>query len=50
MAGGAELAIPPAPVAAKVAAQFRREGRKAPQTQWAALLRLLERTDPSYRD
>lgn len=50
MAGSAELAIPPAPVAAKVAAQFRREGRKAPQTQWAALLRLLERTDPSYRD
>jgi ribulose-5-phosphate 4-epimerase/fuculose-1-phosphate aldolase len=50
MAGGAELAIPPATVAAKVAAQFRREGRKAPQAQWAALLRLLERTDPSYRE
>jgi ribulose-5-phosphate 4-epimerase/fuculose-1-phosphate aldolase len=50
MAGGAKLIIPPPEVAKKVAAQFQREGRKAPDTGWAALLRQLDRTDPSYRN
>ena len=49
MAGGAELVIPSNEVAAGVAAQFARDGRTAPTTQWQALLRVLDRTDPSYR-
>ncbi len=48
-AGGAELVLPPAEVAQKVARQFARPGRTAPDTGWAALLRMLDRTDPSYR-
>jgi len=50
MAGNAELVMPPAAVALKVAAQFARPGRKAPANAWAALLRLLDRRDPSYRE
>jgi ribulose-5-phosphate 4-epimerase/fuculose-1-phosphate aldolase len=49
MAGGAALAIPKAAVARKVARQFARPGRTAPGNAWAALLRLQERIDPSYR-
>jgi len=49
MGAGAELVVPPAAVADKVARQFARPGRTAPDTQWAALLRMLDRTDPSYR-
>ena len=49
MGAGAELVIPPPAVAQKVAGQFARPGRTAPDTQWAALLRMLDRTDPSYR-
>ena len=49
MAGGAELGIPSPAVARKVASQFARPGRTAPNTQWAALLRMLDRSDPSYR-
>ena len=49
MGAGAELVIPPAAVAQKVARQFARPGRTAPDTQWAAMLRLLDRTDPSFR-
>jgi hypothetical protein len=37
-------------VAAKVAAQFARPGRTAPRNAWLALLRMLDRVDPSYRD
>ena len=50
MAGGAELNIPPPDVAAKVARQFKRPARTAPDNAWAALLRMLDRADPSYRD
>jgi len=50
MAGNADLVMPPAAVALKVAAQFARPGRKAPANAWAALLRLLDRRDPSYRE
>jgi ribulose-5-phosphate 4-epimerase/fuculose-1-phosphate aldolase len=50
MAGGAELTMPPPAVAAKVAAQFARPGRAAPHNAWKALLRMLDRIDPGYRD
>ena len=36
-------------VARKVARQFARPGRTAPDNAWAALLRLLDRIDPSYK-
>ena len=49
MAAGAELVVPPPAVAQKVARQFARPGRTAPETGWAALLRMLDRADPSYR-
>jgi ribulose-5-phosphate 4-epimerase/fuculose-1-phosphate aldolase len=49
MSGGAELNIPPPSVAAKVARQFTRPGRTAPENAWAALLRMLDRADPSFR-
>jgi ribulose-5-phosphate 4-epimerase/fuculose-1-phosphate aldolase len=49
MGAGAELVVAPADVAQKVARQFTRPGRTAPDTQWAALLRMLDRSDPSYR-
>jgi len=50
MAGGAELNLPPAAVADKVAAQFARPGRAAPGNAWKALRRMLDRIDPGYRD
>jgi ribulose-5-phosphate 4-epimerase/fuculose-1-phosphate aldolase len=50
LAGNAELVMPPAAVALKVAAQFARPGRQAPANAWKALLRLLDRRDPSYRE
>ena len=49
MGTGAELVLAPAAVAEKVARQFTRPGRTAPDTQWAALLRMLDRSDQSYR-
>jgi ribulose-5-phosphate 4-epimerase/fuculose-1-phosphate aldolase len=39
-----------AEVARKVAAQFARPGRQAPANAWAALLRMLDRKDSSYRE
>ena len=50
MAGGAALSIPPPHVAEKVARQFARPGRTAPDTGWEAVLRMLDRIDPSYRN
>ena len=50
MAGGTELNIPSPAVAAKVAAQFARPGRKAPRNAWEALVRMLDRVDPGYRE
>jgi ribulose-5-phosphate 4-epimerase/fuculose-1-phosphate aldolase len=49
MAGGAALSIPKQAVARKVARQFARPGRSAPGNAWSALLRLLDRIDPSYK-
>ena len=50
MAGAAELNLPPPEVARKVAEQFARPGRHAPANAWAALLRMLDRIGPGYRD
>lgn len=45
---GAALVLPPPEVAEKVARQFDRP-RPAAKKDWPALLRLLDRTDPSYK-
>lgn len=49
LGGNADVVMPPPAVAAKVAAQFARPGRQAPANAWAALLRMLDKRDPSYR-
>jgi ribulose-5-phosphate 4-epimerase/fuculose-1-phosphate aldolase len=49
MAGGVPLTIPKPAVARKVARQFARPGRTAPGKAWSALLRLVDRLDPSYK-
>ena len=49
MAGGAKLRQPPAEVAEKTARQFGGLPYKAKKTEWKALLRMLDRTDPSYK-
>lgn len=49
MAGGAKLRQPPAEVAEKTARQFGVLPYKAKKTEWKALLRMLDRTDPSYK-
>jgi ribulose-5-phosphate 4-epimerase/fuculose-1-phosphate aldolase len=48
--GGAELVLPPVAVAEKVARQFERPNRPSDKKDWPALLRLLDRSDPSYKD
>lgn len=50
LAGGRELNMPAPGVADKVAEQFARPGRSAPANAWAAMLRMLDRIDPGYRD
>ena len=50
MAGGAKLRLPPPAVAEKVAGQFRKLPYKAQKTEWKALLRMLDKTDPSYKN
>jgi len=49
MAGGAKLRVPPAAVAEKVAGQFQGLPYKARQPEWKALLRMLDKTDSSYK-
>jgi ribulose-5-phosphate 4-epimerase/fuculose-1-phosphate aldolase len=49
MTGGARLIMPSVAVAQKVARQFARPERAAPGKAWAALLRLLDRLDPTYK-
>lgn len=46
---GAELVLPPEAVAQKVARQFD-QPRPYMKKDWPALLRLLDRTDPSYKE
>jgi ribulose-5-phosphate 4-epimerase/fuculose-1-phosphate aldolase len=50
MAGGAKLRIPPAAVAEKTAAQFKKLAYKAKKTEWKAHLRMLDKTEPSYKN
>jgi len=49
MAGGAKLRVPPAVVAEKVAGQFQGLPYKARRPEWKALLRMLDKTDSSYK-
>ena len=48
-AGGAKLRIPAPEVAAKTAAQFKSLPYKPKRPEWKALLRMLDRTEPSYK-
>jgi len=50
MAGNSKLRMPPAAVAAKVAQQFKGLPYKAKKTEWKALLRMLDKNEPSYKD
>ena len=50
LAGGAKLRIPPPEVAAKVATQFKGLPYKAKRPEWKALLRMLDKTDPTYKN
>ena len=50
LAGGAKLRLPPPGVAEKTAGQFRNLPYKAKKTEWKALLRMLDKTEPSYKD
>jgi ribulose-5-phosphate 4-epimerase/fuculose-1-phosphate aldolase len=49
LAGGAKLRMPPAEIAEKVARQFERPGYQERKGEWRALLRMLDRTEPSYK-
>jgi ribulose-5-phosphate 4-epimerase/fuculose-1-phosphate aldolase len=50
LGGGAKLRMPPAAVAEKTAAQFKALPYKPKRPEWKALLRMLDRTDPSYKN
>jgi len=49
LGGGAKLRIPPAAVAEKTAAQFKALPYKPKRPEWKALLRMLDKSDPSYK-
>ncbi len=49
MSGGARLRIPPDAVIEKTARLFERPNRPPAERDWPALLRLLDRLDPSFR-
>jgi len=50
LAGGAKLRIPAAAVAEKVAAQFKALPYKPKRPEWKALLRMLDKTDSTYKN
>jgi ribulose-5-phosphate 4-epimerase/fuculose-1-phosphate aldolase len=50
MASGGKMLLVSDATGEKVAGQFERGGVPAGQREWAALLRMLDRKDPSYRD
>jgi ribulose-5-phosphate 4-epimerase/fuculose-1-phosphate aldolase len=50
LSGNAAPRLPAPEVAAKVAQQFKTLPYKAKKTEWKALLRMLDRTDPTYRN
>jgi ribulose-5-phosphate 4-epimerase/fuculose-1-phosphate aldolase len=49
LAGGMPVVTPPRPVQERVARQFDRPNRDATQRDWPAMLRMLDKIDPSYR-
>ena len=49
LAGGSKLRIPPDEVIEKTARLFERPNRPPTERDWPALLRLLDRLDPSFR-
>ena len=49
MAGDAKLRMPPPDVAEKTARQFKNLPYKAKKTEWKALMRMLDKTDASYK-
>lgn len=49
LAGGVKVIVPPQAVQTRVAEQFSRPDRTAEQRDWPAMLRMLDRIDPSYR-
>lgn len=50
MASGGKMLLVPGQVAEKTARQFEREDASAGQREWPALLRILDKKDPSYRN
>jgi ribulose-5-phosphate 4-epimerase/fuculose-1-phosphate aldolase len=50
MASGRPLRIPSDEVRERTAAQWHREGKPMGMRSWPALMRMLDRKDPSYRD
>ena len=49
LSGGVELLVAPAAVAEKVARQFERPERGSRIKHWPAMLRMLDRIDPAYK-
>ncbi len=49
-ASGAELVVPAPEVCERTARQYAEGGERADGPAWRALLRELDRADPSYRD
>jgi ribulose-5-phosphate 4-epimerase/fuculose-1-phosphate aldolase len=50
LAGGTPVITPSAEVAQKVADSFARPGYQEKKGEWRALIRMLEKMDPSYKD
>jgi ribulose-5-phosphate 4-epimerase/fuculose-1-phosphate aldolase len=50
LAGGSQVTIPPQAVCERTSAQFRGDSSYVQGRDWLALLRLLDRIDPSYQD
>jgi ribulose-5-phosphate 4-epimerase/fuculose-1-phosphate aldolase len=49
LAGGAKLIIPSQAIAESVARSFERPGYQERKGEWRALIRMLDKTDPSYK-
>ena len=47
--GGAKLIIPPQEIAESVARSFERPGYQERKGEWRALIRMLDKTDTSYK-
>lgn len=50
LAGGSKVIVPPDAVCTRTSAQFRGDSSYVQGRDWQALLRLLDRIDPSYKD